>query len=489
MLMRITSLLMANIALFAQLPKPGTSTGGGGGSGAVSSVFTRTGDVTAQSGDYTASQVGLGNVSNDAQTKAAILPNTAPSAGQVPVGNAGGTAYAPVAISGDCSITSLGAITCTKLNNVSVATAATASTIAERNASGEVIAVNTVATGKTPMATDTALALGQTPLTTRGDILTVNSTPALARLAKCSQYQTVQGGASDTACDAVHLDQSAATTGILPSGGGGTGNGFFAVSGPASSTKTFTFPNVSANAITDAPSTIILGGIPITSATFIRAVGSNLPTGDNDIYTCGTGKRCAVIAYSVYNAGSGNITYFPELKSGGTYYRLTGNNTPAAGGQVTGSFGIILDAAESISFNTTTNTGLNIFVDVVSYPNTTPLFSAKILGPSSGNNTVYTVTSGKSAAVLPSTSFALLSANTGSLYFVADGSTRNIIWYSVASGGSPGTTNQLIPSAAVSGNTLNVTQRPITLASQDFLVINVDTGNAAQIAWVNVVEI
>lgn len=37
----------------------------------VSSVFSRTGAVTAQSGDYTASQVGLGNVTNDAQLKIA----------------------------------------------------------------------------------------------------------------------------------------------------------------------------------------------------------------------------------------------------------------------------------------------------------------------------------------------------------------------------------------------------------------------------------
>ncbi len=111
----------------------------------------------------TATDVSLGSVTNDAQTKAAIFPNTAPAAGQVGIGNAGGTAYAPVSISGDCTLASTGAETCTKLNGVLVATAATASTIAERNASGEMIAVNTVATGKTPMATDTNLAIGQIP--------------------------------------------------------------------------------------------------------------------------------------------------------------------------------------------------------------------------------------------------------------------------------------------------------------------------------------
>lgn len=42
----------------------GTFTAPSNGSGAVSSVFTRTGDVVAQSGDYTKSQVGLSNVDN-----------------------------------------------------------------------------------------------------------------------------------------------------------------------------------------------------------------------------------------------------------------------------------------------------------------------------------------------------------------------------------------------------------------------------------------
>jgi len=59
----------------------------------------------------TATQVGLGNVTNDAQTKASIVPNTVPTAGQLLVGNAGGTAYAAVSSSGDVTIASTGAMT------------------------------------------------------------------------------------------------------------------------------------------------------------------------------------------------------------------------------------------------------------------------------------------------------------------------------------------------------------------------------------------
>jgi hypothetical protein len=54
--------------------------------------------------------VGLGSVTNDTQTKAAIMPNTVPAAGQIPVGNAGGTAYAPVSVSGDATLSSAGVL-------------------------------------------------------------------------------------------------------------------------------------------------------------------------------------------------------------------------------------------------------------------------------------------------------------------------------------------------------------------------------------------
>ncbi len=88
----------------------------------VTSVFGRTGAVTAQNGDYTATNVGLGNVTNDAQTKAAIVPNTAPSAGQILVGNAGGTAYAAVSVSGAFTLSSAGVATFATPGTLTVAT-------------------------------------------------------------------------------------------------------------------------------------------------------------------------------------------------------------------------------------------------------------------------------------------------------------------------------------------------------------------------------
>lgn len=85
-----------------------------GGAGSVSGVLKANGSgVVSQA---SASDIGLGSVTNDAQTKAAVMPNTAPAAGQIAVGNAGGTAYAPVSLSGDATLASTGAITLTNGN-------------------------------------------------------------------------------------------------------------------------------------------------------------------------------------------------------------------------------------------------------------------------------------------------------------------------------------------------------------------------------------
>lgn len=57
----------------------------------------------------TSVDVALGNVTNDVQTKASIMPNTVPSSGQLAIGN--GSAYAPQTISGALTINSSGVTT------------------------------------------------------------------------------------------------------------------------------------------------------------------------------------------------------------------------------------------------------------------------------------------------------------------------------------------------------------------------------------------
>jgi hypothetical protein len=77
--------------------------------------------TVATSGSKT--DVGLSNVTNDAQTKASIVPNTTPLAGQILVANIIGTSYAPVTLSGSgatATLTSAGVLTLSAIPNATL---------------------------------------------------------------------------------------------------------------------------------------------------------------------------------------------------------------------------------------------------------------------------------------------------------------------------------------------------------------------------------
>lgn len=85
------------VGLQAALDAAGTG-GGGGSGGAVASVFGRTGVVTAQTGDYTPAQVGLGNVDNTSdatKNSAAVTLTNKTLASPTITGTLGGTGVVP----------------------------------------------------------------------------------------------------------------------------------------------------------------------------------------------------------------------------------------------------------------------------------------------------------------------------------------------------------------------------------------------------------
>lgn len=90
----------------------------------------------------------------------------------------------------------------------------------------------------------------------------------LSALANQGTTTTVLHGnaAGNPSFGAVSL--TADVSGTLPGGNGGTGNAFFAVSGPATSSKTFTFPNASATVLTsNAAVTVAQGGTGLAALT------------------------------------------------------------------------------------------------------------------------------------------------------------------------------------------------------------------------------
>lgn len=79
--------------------------------GAESLTNKKLGSLTSDGFVKTSGGDGTLSVDTTTYTNAAVVPSTAPSAGQMLVGNAGGTAYAPVAMSGDATLASTGALT------------------------------------------------------------------------------------------------------------------------------------------------------------------------------------------------------------------------------------------------------------------------------------------------------------------------------------------------------------------------------------------
>ena len=106
----------------------------------------------------------------------------------------------------------------------------------------------------------------------RGDLITGQGpTPKWTRLAKGTQYQVLTGGANEPAWSSVALDQSSAVSGVLAAGNGGTGSAYFAVSGPASTAKTFTFPNQNATMEYQANKNAASGYAGLTAGTKLNA--------------------------------------------------------------------------------------------------------------------------------------------------------------------------------------------------------------------------
>jgi hypothetical protein len=113
------------------------------------------------------------------------------------------------------------------------------------------------------------------PVTSTGDIIIGNGTNSNTRLGVGSQYKVLQANATTVAYDAVHLDQSAAITGSLPVGNGGTGTNTLTsnnvILGNGSSAVQFVAPGSNNNVLLSNGTTWTSGTSPSVKVTTSNA--------------------------------------------------------------------------------------------------------------------------------------------------------------------------------------------------------------------------
>lgn len=223
----------------------------------------------------------------------------------------------------------------------------------------------------------------------------------------------------------------------------------------------------------------------IRGAKAVNAFSGNT-SGTVDIYTVPTGKK-AFISWLYGISSSPGMTGSLNIKVGGTYYGLTGIST-ALGTNARLFVGMVLNAGESFSVIVNSNPGGNLWVRAMEMDISTPLYTGRLLSLSAGNNTLMTVTTGKTAMIIDSSGGCYVNAS-GGLYRNLSGGNRNVKTYHVPNGGSPGTTNQFNQNTALAtGNNL-IVSIPTSMGSGDSIVINTDAATATQWAYTTYYEI
>lgn len=250
---------------------PGTGTVTSAGLSLPASLFTVSNSPVTTSGTLTGSfaSIGahlyLGNNTSGSATAALVQPVVADIVGAAPLASPNFTGTVSISgIADGCAQFASGAFTSTG----SACGSGSGAVTSVFGRSGVVVATS----GDYSLSLITATFSPPLSLTTNTlscPTCVVASSPGVGVAHFAGSTQTVTSSLIVNAdITAATIDLTTKVTGILPGANGGTGNGFFAVTGPATSLKTFTLPNASATILTsNAAVTVVQGGTGVSSLT------------------------------------------------------------------------------------------------------------------------------------------------------------------------------------------------------------------------------
>lgn len=236
--------------------------------------------------------------------------------------------------------------------------------------------------------------------------------------------------------------------------------------------------------------TALPGGICLPAVKYPRANINNSASGNNDVYTVPAGRRTIVLTSSFRSQSASTATISQNWKISGTYYNTSIAATSLGAGLYSGDTtdgGFIMEAGELISFNSN-QTAINMFVQLVEFDNTATLKTAKVLGATNGDQTIYTVPAGKKAAIMTGNGQIWGMNNAGFLLGNNTGSTLTSNIYLVPNGGSKGASNLFRGSISTATATATRINCGAILSAGDFIVWNCNTANANAVCAVTVME-
>ncbi len=231
------------------------------------------------------------------------------------------------------------------------------------------------------------------------------------------------------------------------------------------------------------------------------AIGST-SSGDVDLYTVPVNRRALLLGWvSTYiTGGGGSVAAYLETKISGSYFRLTNTRTIINVGEDESSFvdviPKVLNAGETASINLNfPGAGiLSTWLHLVEFDAISPLRSVTLTSFNMGDNTLYTVPTGRTFEVL---AFYGLCSSSGfriqsrMFYSNASGGRRDIRVYAVPKGSVSASANKLyatqFPDIA-DGTVFTFIPLYGSLAEGDFINVNVDANTVGQMAWMNIIE-
>ena len=357
------------------------------------------------------SSIGLGSVTDDAQTKAAIVPNTAPTAGQLLVGNAGGTAYAPVSLNNDATVASTGALTLATVNsNVGAFGSATQAPAVTVNAKGLVTAISastiTPAVGSitglgTGVATALAVNVGSAgaPVVNGGAL----GTPSSGTLTNCT-FPTLN---QNTSGYAEALKSATTTVSVSASAAPTSGQVLTATSGTAATWQTPSggggLTNITETLVTSAPNATV-------NAERLAVTGG---TTNTDLVLVPKGTGAFILGPAPDSTGTGGN------KRGQYAVDLQISKSATAARVASGNYSFLAGLGGSSTADATTSIGQGNLVTSnyavgLGYGNSASGLAAISLGYSNSNSGTVSVALGQSNITSNNRSYAIGNSNTAS---------------------------------------------------------------------------